>query len=557
MLLFVLICCLVLVHGEHGEEDWLDPYDMLNYDPSTKTMRSPAETPSAPNAPTKRREHVPGSCHAEIMACSKNVEGLQQQISDLKKNIASLSQQPMYSPVFKRFLHRLLNEMERVGLPSKSNNILYDAKVSLSSQAVTDIQKFLEGEDSWRTGALDSAISQILVDFRPHNYEAWKWHFEDTFGVELDTLLKIGLFGMIISIIIATQWWSSVSWFAQLRRLFYISFFTSFVWNWFYLYQTAFAEHQNNIVKMDSVTDKCRGMKKIDWSDSLKEWFRSTWTLQDDPCKKYFEVLVVNPILLVPPTKAISLTITTFITEPLKHFGQGISEFLRALLKDLPITLQIPVLITIVLSILVFMYGSVQAAFRYGITAPLRRRIRSPTPPQLEQQQPPLHRIQDVNHLTGASTPSCTTIPGASDSRPHRSQVRQRQPSSPRVTVETLHTASQDETDTVWHEQSPETDQSENLTATDSDHQTETDSDNPEDTEEELPKAIMSVPLQPTDSETKSNTPQVKSKLFESSPNKSLLKAKCLKVNDLSHLEHSRNKGASKSRPKKKRAEIL
>lgn len=51
--------------------------------------------------------------------------------------------------------------------------------------------------------------------------------------------------------------------------------------------------------------------------------------------------------------QAISVTITTFITEPLKHFGQGISEFLRALLKDLPVTLQIPVLLTIVLSIVV------------------------------------------------------------------------------------------------------------------------------------------------------------------------------------------------------------
>lgn len=35
----------------------------------------------------------------------------------------------------------------------------------------------------------------------------------------------------------------------------------------------------------------------------LAEWFRSTLTLQDDPCKKYYEVLFVNPLLLVPPTK--------------------------------------------------------------------------------------------------------------------------------------------------------------------------------------------------------------------------------------------------------------
>jgi len=53
-------------------------------------------------------------------------------------------------------------------------------------------------------------------------------------------------------------------------------------------------------------------------------------------------------------TQAISVTIATFITEPLKHIGQGIGEFLRALLQDLPITLQIPVLLTIVFSILVW-----------------------------------------------------------------------------------------------------------------------------------------------------------------------------------------------------------
>lgn len=77
--------------------------------------------------------------------------------------------------------------------PTDSTDILYDATIRLSSQAMAEIQTLLEGEDSWRTGALDNAISQILVDLRPHDYEAWKWRFEDTFGVELDTLLKVSL----------------------------------------------------------------------------------------------------------------------------------------------------------------------------------------------------------------------------------------------------------------------------------------------------------------------------------------------------------------------------
>lgn len=56
---------------------------------------------------------------------------------------------------------------------------------------MTEIQTLLEGEESWRTGALDNAISQILVDLKPHDYEVWKWRFEETFGIELDTALKV------------------------------------------------------------------------------------------------------------------------------------------------------------------------------------------------------------------------------------------------------------------------------------------------------------------------------------------------------------------------------
>lgn len=388
MLIVVLVSCLALAASEQpAEDEWIDPYDMLNYDANTKTMRKPAEPSNYANVPTKRREYTEDS--KELNTCSKQLEFLQRQNEDHQKKITSLSQQPTCNPVFKRFLSRLLKEIERVGLPSDSTDTFYDAKIRVSKQTMAEIRALLDGEETWRTGALDNAVSQIITDLRPHNYEVWVWHFEDTFGVELDTLIKIALCVLVIVAIISTElWWSTVSWLVQFRRLFAVCFIISIVWNWFYLYKIAFAEHQNNLVKMDGVNQKCTGVKKIDWSDSLKEWFRSTWTLQDDPCKQYYEVLMVNPILLVPPTKAISVTITTFITEPLKHFGQGISEFLRALLKDLPVQLQIPVLLTIVLSILVMLYGGVNAAFQHGITAPFRRRHRDPH----DQLEPPPNR---------------------------------------------------------------------------------------------------------------------------------------------------------------------
>lgn len=67
----------------------------------------------------------------------------------------------------------------------------YDAEVKLSKQSLAEIQKLLNDEDGWTTGAMDEALSQILVKFKLHDYEAWKWRFEDTFHVDADTVLKV------------------------------------------------------------------------------------------------------------------------------------------------------------------------------------------------------------------------------------------------------------------------------------------------------------------------------------------------------------------------------
>ncbi|XP_077391433.1 chloride channel CLIC-like protein 1 [Festucalex cinctus] len=431
MLLIVLFAYLTLASAQQLDDDWIDPYDLLNYDASTKTMRKPIEKPTRDvNVPSSRRENVDCS-QAELTVCNQQLSELRTQVEAQKKSMMQISQQTTCNPVFKRFLSRLLKDVRRVEVPKDS--VDYDASIRLSSQTVAEIQTFLDGEDGCRTGALDNAISQVLVDLRPHDYEAWRWRFEDTFGVELDTLLKLALCILVFMVIICTQLWSCISWLVQFKRLFVICFFVSIVWNWLYLYQTAFAEHQSNIVKMDSFNDKCTGVKLVDWRDSLKEWFRSTWTLQDDPCKRYYEVLMVNPVLLVPPTKAISVTITTLITEPLKHVGLGISEFLRALLKDLPITLQIPVLLTIVLAIVVFMYGSVQAVFQYGITAPLRRHRRDPNLPPPERP-----RLQEIEGGDAARR-------AQDDERPRgnhfcRSRPNKANQAAARMFVETLRT---------------------------------------------------------------------------------------------------------------------
>ncbi|CAJ1060682.1 chloride channel CLIC-like protein 1 [Xyrichtys novacula] len=537
MLLVVLVCSLALsVSGQHVEDDWIDPYDMLNYDASTKTMRKPAEPTNYPNVPTKRRPYDQDSNHNEQMQCDTQVKDLQRQIVQLQKKI---SEQPTCNPVFKRFLNRLLKEIQRVGVPTDSEETFYDAKIKLSSQALTEILSLLEGEDGLKTGALDNAISQILVDLRPHDYEAWKWRFEDTFGVDLDTLLKIGLFFLVLIGIICTQLWSTVSRFMQFRRLLAFGFFISIPWNWLYLYKIEFAKHQNNLVKANTDYEKCTGMKSFSWGDSLKEWYRSTLTLQDDPCEKYYKDSMIDPLMLVPPSKVIIYTLTTFFTEPLKHVGEGISEFLRALLKDLPITLQLPVLLTIVLSIVVVMYVSVNASFQHGILAPFRRHRRDQPPPQLRPQHH-TPEIEDRDHLAGGDIPQPALRHREEDPRLHRNRVHNRRPNRPReqrakVFVETLHTArptdSEDETDAGLCEEE------QNLS-------TNSDSETPPEIEKGLAEAsAISVSANKTESDTK----PTESKSAES-------KNKPLKVlKNQPHVDSSRDSAASIPQPEKTR----
>ncbi|XP_041126326.1 chloride channel CLIC-like protein 1 [Polyodon spathula] len=369
MRISLLICgVLVIVKGQREDEEWIDPTDMLNYDAASKTMRRPEELSNYENVPTERKEYIsspnPQAFCPDLSECSNKLAVLERKVEAHKKKVEAPPTQSVCHPVFKRYLNKLLKDIQKLGLPDEvGHDVHYDADVLLTRQAVSEIRKFLRDE-SWKAGIVDEALSQILINFKPHDYEAWKWRFEDMFGVELGTLLRLLAVSALIVFIICTELWTRISWMAQLRRMFIICFMVSIVWNWLYLYKTAFAEHQSKIVKNEDFNDKCSGLKKIDWLDNVKEWCRSTWTLQDDPCKKYYELVFVHPILLVSPIKAISVTLASLITEPCKHVGQGISDFLRALLKDLPITLQIPVLLTIVLSILVFFYGSAQAVIQ-------------------------------------------------------------------------------------------------------------------------------------------------------------------------------------------------
>ncbi|XP_058159079.1 chloride channel CLIC-like protein 1 [Dasypus novemcinctus] len=354
MLCSLLLCeCLLLIAGHAQDDDWIDPTDMLNYDAASGTMR---KTPQVNYDMSEKKDASPGlSSDDEMSECYRRLDSLTHKIDECERKKRQ-DYESQSNPVFRRYLNKILIEAGKLGLPDENKGDMhYDAEIILRRQTLLEIQKFLNGEE-WKSGALDDALSDILINFKFHDFETWKWRFEDFFGVDPYNVFMVLLCLLCIVVLVATELWTYIRWYTQLRRVLFISFLISLGWNWMYLYKLAFAQHQAEVAKMEPLNNVCA--ERMDWIGSIWEWCRSSWTLQDDPCQKYFELLLVNPIWLVPPTKALAVTFTNFVTEPLKHIGKGTGEFIKALMKEIPVLLQIPVLIIMALAILSFCYGA-------------------------------------------------------------------------------------------------------------------------------------------------------------------------------------------------------
>ncbi|KAI5610217.1 chloride channel CLIC-like protein 1 isoform X3, partial [Silurus asotus] len=357
-----LISSLLVCGNDQVDDEWIDPYDMLNYDSTSKSTRKPIEVKKLDNVPTKRREYSQDACQVtqcpDVKECTDRANMLQRQLDEHRQWVTFSSQQPSCNPVFKRFLAKLLKEISKLSLPNAvTAEMHYDAEVKLSKQMLSEIQKLVNEDSSWRTGTLDEALSNILINFKHHDYEAWRWRFEDTFGVEPDTVIKLLLYfysskslkGALL-LLLESCFTYCIS-FMQVHA--FIQFIYSFFWSALFALGCTLFSYKGDLLSLENGRMKIFATVSNHLTSMVSEWFRTTWTLQDDPCKQYYETLIVNPILLMPPNKVVELTMTALITDHLEHLSQGIDAFLRGLLDPLSVRLHIPLLFVFVLSIMV------------------------------------------------------------------------------------------------------------------------------------------------------------------------------------------------------------
>ena len=75
-------------------------------------------------------------------------------------------------------------------------------------------------------------------------------------------------------------------------------------------------------------------------------YWKHYFTFEDDRCATYYEQMIVTPLVKVSIMEALAVAVVQTVLKPLRIVGTEFSEFLKALVKDLPVQWQLISLIS-------------------------------------------------------------------------------------------------------------------------------------------------------------------------------------------------------------------
>lgn len=363
----VLLWCAVCVSME--EDVFIDPHDMVN--PRRKILKEEGETPEEEKT-LKINPKLP-----DIQPSISEDNTLLPDIEDIKKPADVKQDTPKECPntdigkhLLRSYVKSLLGhfELKRPSSGSQEYNML----LQLSVHDFEMLQKFVSEESKDLHTLHESAA--ILTDMirsvsRSHLGTMGKisiW-FEDKYGASIDAALKMVAVLLMASVFATLEMKLQMSWRQRFMKLIVLSFIVSIPMTWFELYKAEQIK-QETVAMKDAPTECIKNNDSIseNWLNAGFQFITSLVTLKEDKCQKYYEHVMIDPFLKVPPTKAVGVTFVRFFLSPLKDVGASLSSFIRELLIDLPLTLY-PVamaMVTVFLFLILFM------TFGYSLRLP-------------------------------------------------------------------------------------------------------------------------------------------------------------------------------------------
>ncbi|KAL9950481.1 hypothetical protein ACROYT_G042979 [Oculina patagonica] len=326
-------------------QEWLDPWDMIHYDATVQSLdRTGFTSGSAKETMHKQSDYE--RLQAKLSQCHKDLEQSPVQCQACaEKTNANAS--PCDTPYFKKIVRSILGNLEERGD--------HDIVVTASKDDVATLEKFVKSDDGNVQDVCEVVIG-IVSNFKGKDdlYDFSQWDNSTLSYVTKEAILIFASLILVMCAAIVFETRTKLTWRTQLWGVLFLCFIVSIPWEWFHLYRKAFAAKQAKMEK--DIPKECRSDHELRPLESLMLWFRNSFTFSDDRCVKYQEMLLVDPIWEISPSKAISATVASIIAQPFEHIAEAIGKSFRALFREVPIQWQPFVFMAVIIIIIIAMF---------------------------------------------------------------------------------------------------------------------------------------------------------------------------------------------------------
>lgn len=342
LLLRVTLMPVANVNCDGSQE--LDPFDMENFDQTTMKMKktTKAETESKTESTkllsTKKEPGDRGNEADEAMSFPFEVMKMKDDTCPKVKQ-TSCPAQSLFQQFVSRFLLHVKDKVRQMDEHTATDLCL---RFSLSPYNLAILESFRKGGTPDGVFSAHEILTQNMHGAHTIGEDDPSFHIlwiEEKFGVSVEKAVKVMVLVVLCAVFLLVLSKLQLR-FTLFLWLLFLAFTGSVMTTWYRLYQGEVAKQHEAL--MQDLPAGCARMTEgsSSWENAVN-FFRYSFTFQKDKCVEYYEHMVVDPVFKVSIMEALAVTVVQTILKPMRTIGTEMSEFMRALVKDLPVQWQL------------------------------------------------------------------------------------------------------------------------------------------------------------------------------------------------------------------------
>ncbi|XP_062509320.1 uncharacterized protein LOC134185529 [Corticium candelabrum] len=334
-------------------ESWLD----TDFYPTfhNKEAITPAQSDNSKSEPTKSQ--APSTKDTKQHEISKQCVGAEGIYT---------SGCPLLMSHYRRYVSVLVNMLDEKRIAAGTDFIIYCNLEETKFQLLKNFSR----DQHVAIQEVNLVLEKMITDVSTTSGE----HVPPTLLFGFDRMTLLGMLTTVVICIVSVllSFWLIIQ-ISRVPLLPVWKYFVGFVFlvliastviEWFHLYQTAVAEKMSTQAK--DIPPECTAEGATGWT-TLASWMKSTFTLSEDACLKYYQAVAIDPIVRSNPTKALVISFTHVIVEPMKMIFSGLGVAFRGLLQPLPVQWQPFVFIVAILLLVLFLIMVMRYSLRLSV----------------------------------------------------------------------------------------------------------------------------------------------------------------------------------------------